>query len=84
MDNIVGFVSRNLVIKTNFVKFQDGQIFLKFWGKKEPKLVGDTWHDACMPCRFVQFVKTDQWRKREKRERKGREGKERGNGRSVA
>ena len=32
----------------NLVKFQDGRIFHKFRGKKEPKLVGDTWHDACM------------------------------------
>ena len=28
--------------------------------------MGDTWNDACMPCRFVQSIKMDRWRKREK------------------
>ena len=87
MDNTVGFVSRNLVTEMNFIKFRDGRIFHEFRGKKEPKWVGDTWHDACMPCacmpyRFVQSIKMDRWRKREerkKKEKKGR-GKEREEG----
>ena len=42
--------------------------------------VGDTWHDACMPCGGVQpikrgLVKENRWRKRRKREIK-RERKE--------
>ena len=44
MNNTVG--SSGVVTKTNFVKFRDGHIFHKFRGKKEPKWVGDTWHDA--------------------------------------
>ena len=46
--------------------------------------VDDTWHGACMPCRFVQSIKTDRWRKRKEireKEKKGRE-KEMEEGRS--
>ena len=53
MDFTVGFVFRTLATKMNFVEFRYGQIFHDFRGKKEPKCachVGDTWHDACIPC----------------------------------
>ena len=93
MDNTIGFVSRNLVTKKNFVKFRDGQIFTSFRAKRNQNWwvthgmmhachVGDTWLDACMPCRLVQSIKMDWWKKREKK-RKGREGNERGKQRSV-
>ena len=36
--------------------------------------VGDTWH-ACIPCRIVQSIKIDQWRKRKKRKEKEKEKK---------
>ena len=86
MDNTVGFILRNLVTKINFFKCRDDQIFHKIRGKKEPKWVGDTWYDASchvsctwhaciMPCRFVQSIKIDRWRKRKERKENKKKGR---------
>ena len=43
--------------------------------------MGDTWHDACMPCGCVQPIKGDRWKKREG---EGEEmERERGKGRKI-
>ena len=62
----------------NFVKFQDGHIFHEFWGKKEPKWVGDTWHDACHADWSSLLKRTGggKKRKKEKEERERKEEKE--------
>ena len=75
MDNAVGFVSRNLVTKTNFIKFRDGKIFHEFRGKKEPKWVGDTWY-ACMHAMQIGLVYKNGPMEKKKRKKEKRKSKE--------